>query len=77
MTKIYLVNGISGEYEDYYQYIIKAFFDEDKAEEYKNRYNEELKLNKKIACSRRERGLEYDTWIGEEHEASIEEIEVE
>jgi hypothetical protein len=47
MQKIYCVWGSSGSYDDYSEYIVKAFFDKDAAEKFKDDYNEDLIENKK------------------------------
>jgi ribosomal protein L20 len=77
MTTVYIIESATGDYEDYCKHFEKAFFDKSKAEDYKNTYNEKLKRDQRVARARRERGLEYDTWIEERHEARITEIEVE
>ena len=45
MTKVYCVIASSGSYEDYYESIDKAFFDQAKAEEYKHFKNGLLRKN--------------------------------
>lgn len=51
--KIYLIYKISGEYEDYDEYLLKAFFDKNKAEEFRNKKEskiEKLKERYKTKC---------------------------
>ena len=54
MDKIYLVEASSGSYDDYYKWIEKIFYNPEKAEEYKNTYNQELAKKLELAkkCSR-------------------------
>lgn len=45
--KVYLIFECSGLYEDYEEYLLKAFFDKDKAELFKKEKEEELKILQK------------------------------
>lgn len=44
--KIYLIYEHSGSYEDYMKYLIKAFFDKNKAINYKNKKEKEIEKDK-------------------------------
>ena len=46
MSKAYIVKGSKGEWEDFHQWNECVFLDKQKAEDYKNKLNDELNLSK-------------------------------
>ena len=60
MTKVYCVINSGGSWEDYYRFIEKSFFSEEKAIEYMNKKNEWLKKQKEIERQKEEICFETD-----------------
>ena len=78
MSKIYLIEISYGSFDSYYTNIIKAFYTKEKANQFKNEYNENLrKLKyKEEMKEKRDKDFDYEL-LYETYDAQIKEVNIE